>query len=315
MTELRSALVVGSTGFVGQALTRRLMDENVATHSLVFLDRPRRTTPPCELIECEGNSAAAIARALDRRTFDAVFHLAAAGVMPERRQPQQLLAGNAALVTDVLEAVRNAPPGIFVYSGSCAEYSSAHAPNRITEDHPTCPVDLYGAAKASTTIWASALARNLEIPFVTLRLFHIFGPGEAPSRLIPYLADCLHDGVAARLTGGEQVRDFLYIDDVVSAFLAAARTQLEPYSVYNVCSAEPVSVRSAAEMLASTMGAPLDSLQFGALPYRPNEEMWIVGDNRRFVERTGWSRSVTLQHGFARFIEARYGRTVSHAGK
>ena len=242
MMELRSALVVGCTGFVGQALTRRLISEGVTTYSVVFLDRPRRTTPACELIECETNSAAAIARALDGRVFDAVFHLAAAGVMPDRRDPQALLAGNVALVTSVLEAMKKAPPGIFVYAGSCAEYSTAVAPNRITEDHPTCPVDLYGAAKSSTTIWASALARALRIPFVTLRLFHIFGPGEAPSRLIPYLAHSLSDNAVARLTGGEQVRDFLYIDDVVNAFLAAARHPLDPYSVYNVCSAEPVSV-------------------------------------------------------------------------
>ena len=74
MMELRSALVVGCTGFVGQALTGRLISGGVATYGLVFLDRPRRATPACELIECETNSAAAIARALDGRVFDAVFH-------------------------------------------------------------------------------------------------------------------------------------------------------------------------------------------------------------------------------------------------
>jgi nucleoside-diphosphate-sugar epimerase len=315
MTGLRSALVVGSTGFVGQALTQRLIEEGIATHSLIFLDRPRRATQRCELIESEKNSAGAIARALDGRVFDAVFHLAAAGVMPDRRDPEVLLAGNVALLTNVLEAVRHAPPRIFVYAGSCAEYSTARAPNRMTEDHATCPADLYGAAKASTTIWASALSRALEIPFVTLRLFHIFGPGEAPSRLIPYLAQCLRDKAVARLTGGEQVRDFLYIDDVVNAFLTAARNPLEPYSVYNVCSAEPVSVRSAAELLARTMGASLENLHFGALPYRPNEEMWIVGDNRRFVQATAWSRTVTLENGFRRYVETRYAGTMGNLGR
>jgi nucleoside-diphosphate-sugar epimerase len=203
--------------------------------------------------------------------------------------------------------VKNAPPRIFVYSGSCAEYSTAVAPNRITEDHATRPVDLYGAAKASTTIWASALAHALKIPFVTLRLFHIFGPGEEPSRLIPYLAQCLRDKTVARLTGGEQVRDFLYIDDVVSALLSAARNPLQPYSVYNVCSAEPVSVRSAAEMLACIMGASLENLHFGALPYRSNEEMWIVGDNQRFVRATAWSRTLSLEDGLRRYVQTRYG--------
>jgi UDP-glucose 4-epimerase len=304
MNEVRSALVIGGTGLVGRALTRRLAEGKVATHSLLFRDRPRRITPGGELIECETNSADAIARALDGHRFDAVFHLAAAGVMPDRRDPQTLLAGNIALVSNVLEGVKDAQPGMFIYAGSCAEYSSAMAPKRITEDHPTRPTDLYGAAKASATTWASALAHALQIPFATLRLFHIFGPGEAPSRLIPYLAACLRNKTVARLTGGEQVRDFLYIEDVVDALLAAARSALEPYSAYNVCSAEPVSVRCAAETLARIMGASLDNLNFGAIPYRPNEEMWIVGDNRRFRKATGWSRTFTLEHGLKRYLQS-----------
>jgi nucleoside-diphosphate-sugar epimerase len=304
MQALQSALVIGATGFVGQALVQRLVDDGVATHSLVFRDRPRRAAPKGELIECDANSATAIEKALDARRFDAVFHLAAAGVMPDRRDPQTLLTGNIALVTNVLEGIKTAPPGIFVYAGSCAEYSAATAPNRITEDHPTRPADLYGAAKASSTIWATALSRSFAIPFVTLRIFHIFGPGEAPSRLVPYLARCLRDRTVARLTGGEQFRDFLYIDDVVNAFVTAARSPLGHYSAYNICSGEPVSVRSAGEKLACIMGASLDNLHFGALPYRPNEEMWIVGENERFVKATGWSQSLTLEEGLRRYVEA-----------
>ena len=132
MNEVRSALVIGGTGFVGQALTRRLAEDKVATHSLMFRDRPRRITPGGELIECETNSADAIARALDGHRFDAVFHLAAAGVMPDRRDPQTLLAGNVALVSNVLEADEERSAGDVHLRGKLRGIQHSH---RAKADH------------------------------------------------------------------------------------------------------------------------------------------------------------------------------------
>ncbi len=305
MVTPRNTLVVGATGFLGTELVRRLRAASVPTHSLLFLNRPRRSVPPGEVIESSSSAVSDIQAALGDTRFDCVYHVAAAGVSPGERDPQTLLDGNLGLISSVMMALANHPPRRFIYTGSCAEYSRAEAPQRIPEEHPTLPGNVYGASKAAATIWATALAQKLGIPLVTLRLFHIYGPTEAPSRLVPYLVDCLRNEVRAKLTKGEQYRDALYIDDAVSALLATSAAEALTEPVYNVCSGLPVTVRGLADTAARVLGKSTDFLDFGSLPYRPDEEMWIVGDNRKFLRDTPWFPTVALEDGLAQVVQVR----------
>lgn len=297
-------LVVGATGFLGRALVNRLHRDGVSTYSLLFNDRPRRPLPASQVVESRSSATADIRAAVEGAQFDCVYHVAAAGVSPAERDPQVLFGGNLGLISNVLLALENSPPRRVVYTGSCAEYSRAVPPQLIPEEHPTLPRSVYGAAKAAATIWATALAQSLGISLVALRLFHIYGPGEAPSRLVPYLVHCLRNEVRAKLTMGEQHRDVLYLDDAVSALLAAAAAPTLPEAVYNVCSGSPISVRGLADAAARVLGKSADFLEFGALPYRPDEEMWIVGDNRRFLRDTSWSPVFDLEQGLTCVVHA-----------
>jgi nucleoside-diphosphate-sugar epimerase len=170
---------------------------------------------------------------------------------------------------------------------------------------------MYGAAKAATGIFGSALARQAGIPFVTLRLFNIFGVGEAPQRLIPYLIDCLGRSEPADLTPGDQIRDLTYVDDVVDAIRTAATSRLEPYSAYNICSGRRTQMRWVAETVADMMGQRRSLLRFGALPRREDEPQLVVGSNERFVGATGWRPRVTVEEGIRLMIED-YSRLNTH---
>lgn len=298
-----NVLVVGATGFLGRSLVRALERRGCATYRLHFQDR-RTTDGPGQALHSVSSQVADIEAAVAGTDWDCVYHLAAAGVSPSERQPADLMEGNLGLLSRVLTAFAGRPPRRFVYTGSCAEYSRAEAPNRINEFHPTLPVNLYGAAKAAAGIWGAALAKRLAMPFVLARLFHFYGPGEASSRLVPYLLHCLRQGVQAQLTGGEQVRDLLYVDDVADALITIGTAPTWPESVYNVCSGEAISIREIGETAARTIGGAAGLLRFGALPYRPDEEMWIVGDNTRLVHHFGWAPQTSLEQGLMRLADA-----------
>ena len=110
---------------------------------------------------------------------------------------------------------------------------------------------MYGAAKAVAFLAGNALAVRLGTPFVALRLFSAFGVHEAPQRLAPYLIHHLTQDQTVALTPGDQVRDFLYEDDVVDALIVAADSEtVRPGAVYNVCSGRPTRVREVGEMVA-----------------------------------------------------------------
>lgn len=307
--KLGAALVTGGTGFIGRALVARLAAERVR---VVCLVRPGRggelsRAAGVECADVSDWSADGIAAVLGGERFDAVFHLAAAGVSPDARDPDGLIDGNVGLTCRLIAALAAAPPRRFIHIGSCSEYAPVDGPALLTEDHPLAPPSLYGAAKAAAYLCGRALAVRVGVPLVALRLFGVYGPGEGPARLVPYLLDRLRRGVAPELTPGGQARDLTYVDDVARALrLAATAPDLELQRAYNVCTGEPVLVRDVAALVACAVGREGAELGLGRRPYRDDEPMWVVGDPTRFARATGYCPGVTLAEGIRRMAEGSY---------
>lgn len=300
-----SVLVVGATGFIGRRLVARLAREYGGVLCLALRDRGQHQRMPQGVTAVVADSLrpADLGRALEQTRADVVVNVAAAGVLPGLEDPGSLIAGNVDVVEALLTALEPAPPRLFLQAGSWSEYSAAVPGVPVAESHTSLPTSLYGAVKAAATIVGNALARTKEIPFVTMRMFNVYGPGEAPTRLLPYLIGRLGDGQPVDLTPGAQVRDFVYIDDVVEAFIVAARPgALEAYSVYNICSGIPTSVRHIAESTADTMKKSRDLLLFGRRAHRSDEPLWVVGDGRRFEAATGWRPQVSIEEGIRRTV-------------
>jgi len=300
-----SVLVAGATGFIAQALFRCLEILGIQAQALVFTNREQQNRIPgwaaLEVHEASSTDTASMEEAIKNASPEIVVNLAAAGVSPDERQPDNLRAGNAGLLSRLLEACAKNPPRLFLHAGSWSEYGPAGEDTLINEDHPVTPTSEYGIAKAAATHLGSTLAPELGVPMVTLRLFHVFGIGESKYRLIPSLMKGLSADLPVDLTPGSQVRDFIYVDDVANAFRAAWDTaNLQPYQVFNVCSGSPITVRAVAEKVADAMEKPRGLLNFDALPKRDNEEPWVVGDNAKFAGAAGWRPGVTLDEGIRR---------------
>lgn len=309
MSSFRSALVTGATGFIGSALVEHLLARGIETVCLVrskSADHARLLPSTVRVIEVSSFTASELKSKLVGVKADVVFNLASYGVHQAHRDPTQLIEGNIVLLTNLLEATATWPPRRFIHVGSCSEYGFPERDSvRIAETQTVRPISLYGAAKAASVLLGSALASQLQIPFVTLRLFGVFGPHEAPDRVVPYLIRKLRQNQSVDLTPGEQVRDFLYEQDVTEAFVAAAESSgLKSGEVYNVCSGQPTRVREIGEAVADILGKPRQLLHWGERPYRADEPMWLVGDNRRFRAATSWQPRISVEEGIRRMIAA-----------
>lgn len=309
MSRTQSAIVTGASGFIGSVLVDRLVKSGIQVTCLV---RSKKRFPPgvdtsaLRVIETSSFDSSELKPKLAGTAFDTVFHLASYGVRQEDREPQQLIDGNVRLVLNVLESVRTHPIRTFINVGSCSEYGFPVSNGTLMDEtHPLTPKSPYGAAKAAATLFGNAMAARWNIPFVTLRLFNVFGTHEGPQRLIPYLILRLQQNEPVDLTPGEQVRDLLFEDDVVNALIRASESDgLRPNQVYNVCSARPVRIREVGEAVADALNKPRQLLHWGERNYRQDEPLWLVGDNRRFVEATDWRPEVSLQEGLRRMISS-----------
>lgn len=298
-----SALVTGATGFIGRALVRRLSNTGISVVCLVRAESRAELPSNVHTLTVQTFEPKAIMSVLQGVSAEVVFHLAAYGVKAEERDPLEMVKVNIESTAALLAAIKEWPLKCVVYTGSCAEYGIVEPRVPVVEDHPLKPQSLYGAAKLAASIYGSSLAAYLRIPFLTLRLFGVYGPGEANYRLVPYLINHLQKKQRVDLTPGQQVRDFIYVEDVIDALLIAADSKLESGS-YNVCSGVPIKVRDVVLQVAAALGCSSSLLDFGARPYRPDEVMWLVGDNTAFRMATGWLPKTPLDRGLSLMITA-----------
>jgi nucleoside-diphosphate-sugar epimerase len=167
--------------------------------------------------------------------------------------------------------------------GTCLEYADLPRPRLETD--PLDPKSLYARCKHSVHLVLAELFRQNGASLAWARLFHMHGPGEHPSRLIPSLAAALRAGRPFALSPGEQVRDHLDVRDVGSALVHIA-VHPELQGAINVCSGKPVTLRTVLDTVGRELGRP-DLLEFGKRPYLAGEVMNLAGVPRCLSE-SGW---------------------------
>jgi len=149
----------------------------------------------------------------------------------------------------------------FVGVGTCFEYDLAQGSLSVAT--PLRPQTLYAACKASVFQVLTHLLHARNVEFAWCRLFYLYGEGEDPRRLVPYIRKQLSAGEVAELTSGNQLRDFLDVREAGAMVAdAALGHRIGPM---NICSGVPVTVRQLAERIADEFGRR-DLLRFGARP-------------------------------------------------
>lgn len=296
---MADVLLTGGSGFIGGRLARRLRDEG---HRVTLLLRPGRSVPGYDIIDVSTFDAGSIEIALQHRSFDAVINLAAAGVKPDDRDPGRTFDLNVSFARLLLDAAARSGATTFIQAGSSAEYAD-EAVSPLDRSRPLQSRRLYGASKATATLMVSALGPAMGLNTLTLRLFNVYGPGEAPHRLLPSLVKALAAGERVPLSEGLQERDFIHVDDVCQAFLHALSWASQASgSIVDVCTGQATSVRQFAETVADTIGADRRLLAFGEIAMRPDDLMKTVGNPDPMRSLLNWQPTLTLDAGVRRAV-------------
>lgn len=264
--------VTGATGFVGSHFVRHAIK---AGHTILATHRrgsPTHAMPCLTWLEAELDALP------DGCMADcaALVHFAAVGVSPKQATRRELTYWNVLVPLMLMEAARAADVPRVVIAGSFAEYGrSASVYELIPPDAPLLPTSAYAASKAACFVASHAAAIELDLHLCYLRIFSAFGDGQFETNFWPALRKAALAGEDFQMSGGEQIRDFIPVEDVAREFLHAATLgkvhAAEPLS-WNVGSGNPVKMREFAEMWWQRWDAT-GSLRIGALPYRPHEVM------------------------------------------
>jgi nucleoside-diphosphate-sugar epimerase len=290
-------LVTGASGFLGRALAGWLIAAGAEVHGTSRAAGESAGPLRWHRASLDDGSLPALVGALRP---DVVFHLAAR--MERDRRPDLLLpmlAANALPVAALAEALIAAGRGRLVVVGSAEEYGSLPGPWR--EEQGEAPASPYGLSKAAASTIVTAAHRAFGLEAVVGRLSVVYGPGQRNSQFIPSLIAACLAGESFAMTPGEQLRDFLFVDDAVEG-LAALGAGHHFGRVFNLCTGRSIAVIDLARRVESLVAR--GRLDVGALAYRPSEAMRqeLCPDAAR--ELVGWQARVALDEGLRRTIEA-----------
>jgi UDP-glucose 4-epimerase len=298
-------LITGGAGFLGAALANRLLDEG---HTVLALDDltagdPRRLAPEVLLTRGDVRDVPKLWSLL--QGVDCVYHLAARVRVPESiHYPSDYNAVNVGGTVAVMEAMRDTGVRRVVFASSGALYGE-QAQQPVHEEQMPNPNSPYGVSKIASENYVSTLGACYDIETVSLRIFNAYGPGQdlPPSYppVIPQLLRQANDGGSLVIFGdGTQTRDFIFVEDVIDALLAAATATDVNRAVINIGSGQEVSINELASLVARVAGKKISLLRN---PAQSGGVSRLVADVSLARELLGWSPRTGLEEGLSRTLE------------
>ncbi|MFW3898025.1 NAD-dependent epimerase/dehydratase family protein [Pseudomonas bharatica] len=273
-----TVLVTGASGFVGRHLVAALLARGCQVRAVARRQAPARALPWFDRV---GFVAADIH---DPRTdvaalcegVDALVHLAWPG-LPNYQGLFHLEHNLMADYRFIKHAVE-AGVGQVQVTGTCFEYGMQSGP--LSETLECRPANAYGLAKHSLHLFLDTLRQQVPFTLQWARLFYLHGEGQNPNSLLAALDRAIDAGQAQfDMSGGEQLRDFLPVE-TATAHLATLLQRRDFSGVVNICSGQPIAVRSLVERHRAARDSRI-ALNLGHYPYPAHEPMAFWGDARR----------------------------------
>lgn len=269
----RTAIVTGSTGFIGRRLSARLQLDGWDTRAW--------ETDVREIARHE-------------EAVDVVFHLAAISqhdrFVTEPHDAYDVNVTGTQAVLNYCQAVG----ATCVLTSTSGIYRSGPGTSCVQEDAPTGPSLPYAISKWLAESLCRRQAEARGVLSVALRLFNVYGPGQHASFLVPHVLDCLLEERALHLRMPEAIRDFVYVDDVVDGLVKASAYEHGGYAAFNIGSGEATRVidlvHLAEEVWGKTASIEVSEPHTGELPS-------MAADVTRARQELGWTPRHDLRAG------------------
>jgi nucleoside-diphosphate-sugar epimerase len=301
-----SVLVTGATGFIGANLLHALAKREKNLH--IFL---RETSDVWRIEDIVDNVNVHYCDLTDKNKVNAlvsevspkrVFHLAMYGGYPHQDDFSKIVATNFLGTVNLLDACIGEALECFINTGTSSEYGVKKG--RIAENDVPEPVDPYGVTKTAATLYCQSVAKRNNLRIFTLRLFSPYGYFEDSNRLIPYVIKNCLSNKELRLSNPNFVKDFIFIEDVIDAYLkvADAANRLSAGEIFNVATGQQHNLREVVDTIKTLTNYRKES-KWGerAGRYHDTTNAWEA-DIEKIRRSTAWVPKTSLSKGIAKTI-------------
>ena len=323
-------LVTGSAGFIGSALSIRLLEDG---HDVVGIDNFNdyydvqlkhdrvslaKDYENYSIYKMDVADKTSILNLFKKENFDRIIHIAAqAGVRYSIENPHAYIDANIYGFMNILEACRKFPVEHLVYASTSSVYGfnkSMPFKETVGTNHP---VSLYAASKKSNELMAHTYSHLFSVPCTGLRFFTVYGPWGRPDMALFKFTKNILNGLPIDVYGhGEQSRDFTYIDDIVEGVVRAMSIKAigsekfnqkapdpsissAPYKIYNIGSNNPQPLMKYIEVLENCLGIKAKK---NMMPMQLGDVKDTYADVDKLIEDIGYKPQTTIEEGIERFV-------------
>jgi len=302
-------LVTGGAGFIGSHLAEGML---AAGHQVVVIDNEstgkRENVPSgAAYIRVDVTDLRRLEAAFERG-IDALCHIAGqVSIIRSFTDPVADLHTNVQGTVNVLQLCLKYKVPRLIYASSMTNYGQTEV-LPIPETHPCEPTSYYGITKYAAERYVHTTARRIDLDFdfqvTSLRMYNVYGPRQALDNpyqgvLGIFLGNLLRKEPIVIFGDGEQSRDFIYISDVVRAWVTALDKQATFGNVFNIGSGQRLTINQLADAVLGAFHQSRTTWDVKYLPARPGEQRHVEADISCAISAMGWTPAVSFEDGLA----------------
>lgn len=303
----KKVLVTGADGFIGSTLVEQLLNEGALVRAFVFYNSfnsfgwldtlPKETRDKIEVFPGDIRDPWLVSEAV--KDCDVVFHLAALISIPySYGAVESFIDTNVKGTLNVLQAARTHKTGRVLITSTSEVYGTArYVP--MDEQHPLQSQSPYSASKSSADRLGESFYKSFGVPVVTVRPFNAFGPRQSTRAVLPtIITQVLSGAPTIKLGRLDTIRDWNYVQDVASAYVALACADGVIGEEVNISSGEGITIGEAVEKIIALTGRQV-TIETDAARLRPDssEVERLIGSCEKLKQLTGWKPQYTFDEG------------------
>jgi len=304
MTNSKTILITGATGFVGSCLMHNFINGNREVHIIKRKQsniwRIKDILNRALIHNVDIIDSVNLEKLIKNIKPDIIFHTATYGGYPSQKDINKIIQANIIGTVNLVNACSKVGFDIFVNTGSSSEYGLKFKP--MLETDLLEPVNDYGVAKAAATLFCQAKAKSEKLPIATLRLFSPYGYYEEPTRLVPSVIRSCLLGENPKVSLPNSVRDFIFIEDVIDAYMNVIETPDIGGQIFNVGYGQQYAVGDVVNKIIKFTGNKVKP-EWGSIPKRPNEATIWQANIFKSKDILNWEPRYSIDEGLKKTVK------------
>lgn len=305
-------LVTGGAGFIGSCFVRLALSGETGIDAVTVLDKltyagnlenlaPVAGDPRYRFVRADICDTAAVRAAFEQARPDMVVHFAAESHVDRSiLSPAPVIDTNFRGTFELLEAARALGVRRFVHVSTDEVYGSIEAPHEADENYPLRASSPYSASKAGSDLLALSYHTTYKMPVVVTRASNNYGPYQFPEKLIPLMISRALDGEPLPVYGdGQQVRDWLYVEDHCRAIFAVLERGRDG-EIYNIGGSRSLPNLEVVHRILAATGRDESLIRF--VTDRPGHDRRYALSSEKVMRETGWRPAMDFEQGLAETV-------------